>query len=542
MEDSGTVLEKEVTVSGPELRVDWDIQLTTNVARGFIVKTSQKTRRLNICTLDPSIVEAKVVDADDERGYYCEIIGKRAGKTTLILEDSGAVLEKEVNVSGPELRLDWDIRLTANVLRGFIVKTSQKTGKLNIRTLDPSIAEAKVIDANDERGYYCEIIGKRAGKTTLILEDSGTVLEKEVTVSGPDVNNIILNWDINLEQFNRVGFIVETNHRTGKLNLRTLDPSIAEAKVIDANDERGYYCEIIGKRAGKTTLILEDSGTVLEKEVNVNATTPLNKNLENYLYALESWYGYSEANGNYREIIDVYNSHSPLALGYKVQYSDEWCDTYVSAAAIKAGIVPLIGTECGCERHIEIFKSKGIWIEDGRITPQIGDIIVYNWNAFGQPNDGFSDHIGVVKSVQNGYIMVIEGNIDERVGYRKIPVGWGYIRGYARPNYGASATVTYPTDAGSESLYTLEQFRPMGVIKWKGYTYKYYSELVLPGTGLNIPGRHVDGGFVRDIDGYIAVANSQLEKGTIVPTPFGADGKVYDRTTTTADVIDIYIH
>ncbi|MDD7511368.1 MAG: hypothetical protein PUK21_03165, partial [Peptostreptococcaceae bacterium] len=108
------------------LYIDWDIQLTTNVARGFIVKTSQKTRRLNIRTLDPNIAEAKVVDVDDERGYYCEIIGKRAGKTTLILEDSGTVLEKEVTVSGPELRVDWDIQLTTNVARGFIVKTSQK--------------------------------------------------------------------------------------------------------------------------------------------------------------------------------------------------------------------------------------------------------------------------------------------------------------------------------------------------------------------------------------------------------------------------------
>ncbi|SFE64586.1 hypothetical protein SAMN02910327_01705, partial [Peptostreptococcaceae bacterium pGA-8] len=113
--------------NGPEIQLDWDIRLTANVLRGFIVKTSQKTGELNIRTLDPSIVEVKVIDANDERGYYCEIIGKRAGKTTLILEDSGTVLEKEVNVSGPELRLDWDIRLTANVLRGFIVKTSQKT-------------------------------------------------------------------------------------------------------------------------------------------------------------------------------------------------------------------------------------------------------------------------------------------------------------------------------------------------------------------------------------------------------------------------------
>ena len=30
-------------------------------------------------------------------------------------------------------------------------------------------------------------------------------------------------------------------------------------------------------------------------------------------------------------------------------------------------------------------------------------------------------------------ITCIEGNKGEAVGYRSIPVGWGYIRGYAAP-------------------------------------------------------------------------------------------------------------
>ena len=140
-------------------------------------------------------------------------------------------------------------------------------------------------------------------------------------------------------------------------------------------------------------------------------------------------------NGKFKQLIDIYNSHTPLALGYKVKYTDEWCDTTVSAAAIQAGMVDLIGTECGCERHIAIFRKLGIWIEDGTITPKPGYIIVYNWNTRTQPNDGFADHIGVVDCVKNGVITCIEGNKGEAVGYRSIPVGWGYIRGYAAPKY-----------------------------------------------------------------------------------------------------------
>lgn len=61
---------------------------------------------------------------------------------------------------------------------------------------------------------------------------------------------------------------------------------------------------------------------------------------------------------------------------------------------------------------------------------------------------------------------------------------------------------------------------------------------MLPGGGLNIPGRHVSGGFVRDGNGYIVLAND-APKGTIIETPFGA-GMVYDRGTYGSH-IDVYV-
>lgn len=139
------------------------------------------------------------------------------------------------------------------------------------------------------------------------------------------------------------------------------------------------------------------------------------RSAQDVLNVMCSWIGYSEANGKFRQIIDLYNSHQPLARGYAVQYTDEWCDTAVSAAAIQAGCVDLIGTECGCEKHIEIFKEKGIWIEDGTIVPLPGDIILYNWDCQAQPNDGYSDHIGYVESVSGQMITVMEGNYNEAV-------------------------------------------------------------------------------------------------------------------------------
>lgn len=167
---------------------------------------------------------------------------------------------------------------------------------------------------------------------------------------------------------------------------------------------------------------------------------------QDVLNVMRSWVGYSEVNKKYLEILNAYNSHKPLARGYAVKPSDEWCDVCVSAAAIKAGAVDLIGTEVGVEKHVTIFKRKGIWIEDGTITPQPGDAIVFSWDDNTQPNDGNSDHIGYVESVSGGKITTLEGNMGEKVGRRTIPVGYGYIRGFARPKYAASSGGNTPSN------------------------------------------------------------------------------------------------
>lgn len=153
------------------------------------------------------------------------------------------------------------------------------------------------------------------------------------------------------------------------------------------------------------------------------------------LNVARSWIGCSESNGKHKQIVDAYNSRKPLARSYKMKYTDHWCDCFVSACAIKAGAVDLIGTEIGCENHVTIFKKKGIWIEDGSIKPQVGDIILYNWDDRTQPNDGSADHIGFVEQVYGNTIVCIEGNYNDAVGRRTINVGWGYIRGFARPKY-----------------------------------------------------------------------------------------------------------
>lgn len=78
-----------------------------------------------------------------------------------------------------------------------------------------------------------------------------------------------------------------------------------------------------------------------------------------------------------------------------------------------------------------------------------------------------------------------------------------------------------------------------GVNYFNGHKETYYSQKVLPGGGLKIPGRHVaSDGTIRDENNYICVASSDYKKGTIVETSLGT-GKVYD-SGCASGTIDIY--
>ena len=76
-----------------------------------------------------------------------------------------------------------------------------------------------------------------------------------------------------------------------------------------------------------------------------------------------------------------------------------------------------------------------------------------------------------------------------------------------------------------------------------GYKETWYSQRVLPGYGLNSPGRHVDSrGLVCDSNGYICVSVNQNDikypRGSLIETTLGT-GKVYD-CGCAPGIIDIY--
>lgn len=155
----------------------------------------------------------------------------------------------------------------------------------------------------------------------------------------------------------------------------------------------------------------------------------------------KSWLGCKESDGSHRKIIDLYNSHKPLARSYAVKYTDAWCATFVSATSIACGYTDIMPTECGCGKMIELYQKLGRWEENDAYKPEPGDVVFYDWDDNGVgDNKGASDHVGIVEKVVGTTITVIEGNCSNSVKRREIQVNGRYIRGYGLPAFEKKAT------------------------------------------------------------------------------------------------------
>lgn len=155
--------------------------------------------------------------------------------------------------------------------------------------------------------------------------------------------------------------------------------------------------------------------------------------------AAESWLGTLEGFAGHEELVQVYNSHEPLAQGYEMSVDDNWCAAFVSVAAIQSSSTDIIPTECGCERQIGLWQEMGRWEEDDNYVPLPGDLIYYAWNegwVFGDCT-GWADHVGIVAGTAGPFIKVIEGNYGDQVAYHTVFIGEFQIRGYGLPDYSA---------------------------------------------------------------------------------------------------------
>ena len=157
-----------------------------------------------------------------------------------------------------------------------------------------------------------------------------------------------------------------------------------------------------------------------------------------FIKTAQSYLGFNESDGSHKAILEIYNSQDVLPVGYVVQETDSWCSTFVSAMAIQSGLTEIIPTECGCQRHIDLFQDIGRWVEADDHIPAPGDLIFYDWDVT-KPGEstGWSDHVGIVVGIKWPFMKVIEGNKDDDVSYRIVLLGDMRIRGFGIPEYTA---------------------------------------------------------------------------------------------------------
>ena len=112
----------------------------------------------------------------------------------------------------------------------------------------------------------------------------------------------------------------------------------------------------------------------------------------------------------------------------------EWCACFVSWCANECGYIDtgVIPKFAGCVNGVNWFRERGQWA-DNSAEPTPGMIIFFDWDSPGGssgPQDGLSDHVGIVEKVENGRVYTIEGNSGDSCRRRDYPLGYYEILGY----------------------------------------------------------------------------------------------------------------
>ena len=105
----------------------------------------------------------------------------------------------------------------------------------------------------------------------------------------------------------------------------------------------------------------------------------------------------------------------------------------IKRQTVDTGVVPKYA---GCVNGVQWFKDRGQWI-DGSAEPVPGMIIFFDWDNKGSsgPQDGQSDHTGIVQKVENGIVYTVEGNSGDSCRVNQYSVGHYEILGYGVPQY-----------------------------------------------------------------------------------------------------------
>ena len=213
----------------------------------------------------------------------------------------------------------------------------------------------------------------------------------------------------------------------------------------------------------------DGNGNIVQTETTVTRTylyiTVAHKTVDE----MASQYGFNQEQKDYlTELLKPENNSLWAAALYGINYSDdqivtvaltqignvggdpywswygfgsrvEWCACFVSWCANECGYIDtgVIPKYAGCVNGVQWFKDRGQWV-DGSAEPAPGMIIFFDWDSLdgsSGPQDGLSDHTGIVQKVENGIVYTVEGNSGDSVRQKQYSVGYYEILGYGVPQY-----------------------------------------------------------------------------------------------------------
>ena len=161
----------------------------------------------------------------------------------------------------------------------------------------------------------------------------------------------------------------------------------------------------------------------------------------------KSWNGIKEGAECDKKIISAWNKRQGRSVKSK---STPWCAISVASCLIQSGVSTgtakgSAGISAGCTQQMNFYKQKKRW-KSKTTKPQAGWIVYYNFKG----GTSTATHCGMVTSVdykKKGYMYVIEGNKNDKVGYRHCRYGknvYKYVLGYGVPYYKAAKTTSSP--------------------------------------------------------------------------------------------------
>ena len=225
----------------------------------------------------------------------------------------------------------------------------------------------------------------------------------------------------------------------------------AEKRESTCQTRAGYGQVYYDKYAVGAAPMISASGGMTEDEVR-----------QRVVAIMQSWVGVKAGSAGHKAIIDAYNRISPLPRGHKLSYTEPWCAGTVSAAGSEAGYIDIMPAECSCNNLIKLYQGIGRWVEDDAYVPKPGDLVLYDWedgkNYASTDDQGRADHVGMTEKVENGIIVVIEGNCGDQVARRNLKINGRYIRGFCCPDFASLATAWNEED---EDMVTLDTFKEL---------------------------------------------------------------------------------